>query len=377
MTQTPTDQKNSDSNHELERRLRETLERYELIFQATNDVLYELDLDSGKVIWNDALQTQYGYAKKDQSGTLEWWTEHVHPDDALRLQEAITAWFDSDEDTWQSEYRFRKADGSYVHVRDRGLVQRAADRTPRRVIGSYLDITNQKQLDRAKDEFISLVSHQLRTPLTAIRIYGEMLGSGMLGTLSDEQKTHIGQMTDASKRLIRLVGDILDISRVELGHVVNHPQPTDVNRLLQTLVDEIQPIVEEKNIKLLFESDSTIESAHVDSYILDQIVHNLLSNAVRYTKPRTGKIEVTLINDNDGHLLSVKDNGIGIPKTAHRYVFNRFYRADNTMNIKEQGTGLGLYMVKQMAETAGYDVWFESSAGKGTTFFVRIPPTAT
>src|SRR5581483_674190 len=133
---------------EFERQLRETLERYELIFRATNDVLYELDLLTGTVVWNDALYTQYGYDKETKTTKLEWWTEHIHPDDALKLEHKFSEWFESKSNTWQAEYRFRKADGSYIYIRDRGMVQRGPNGSPLRIIGSFLDITQQKQLDR-------------------------------------------------------------------------------------------------------------------------------------------------------------------------------------------------------------------------------------
>src|SRR5882757_2553403 len=162
--------------------LQQTIERYELIFQATHDILYDLDLGKGTVVWNEALYLQFGYKRSEPAGTLEWWTQHIHPDDAFRIENELTNWFDSGNTTWQTEYRFEKADGSYNYVRDRGFLQRAADGTPIRIIGSLLDITKQKELDLAKDEFISLVSHQLRTPLTVIRLYSEMLTNGLLAS---------------------------------------------------------------------------------------------------------------------------------------------------------------------------------------------------
>jgi PAS domain S-box-containing protein len=187
---------------------------YELVFKATNDVLYDLDVINDRVIWNDALYTQYGYHHSAVVNTLEWWVQHIHPDDALQVENNISDWLEGNADTWQTEYRFANADGTYKNVRDRGYVIRSADGKPLRIIGSLLDITQQKQLDVAKDEFISLVSHQLRTPLTVIRTYAEMLSQGIFGPISSQQKTEIERITGSSVRLIKLVSNILYVSKL-------------------------------------------------------------------------------------------------------------------------------------------------------------------
>jgi PAS domain S-box-containing protein len=359
----------------LERTLRETLERYELIFQATHDILYDLCLQTGKVTWNEALYTQYGYAKSSQMGTLEWWAKHIHPDDALRVENDISDWLSGDNDTWQTEYRFRKANGSYTYVRDRGFVIRASDATPLRIIGSFLDIARQKNLDRAKDDFISLVSHQLRTPLTVIRIYGEMFTNGLLGELDNVQSAHIACMTNASIRLLKLVEDILNISRIELGNFDVSPTAVNTNALIRECIQEVTPLAAGKRITITFEADETLPPLPIDSMVFTQILDNLLSNAIRYTKAARGHIAVNFSQRENEYVLSVCDNGIGIPKAAQAHIFDRFYRAPNAVNSEEQGTGLGLYLVQLMTQAFGGRVWFESVKNTGTTFNVGISLT--
>jgi PAS domain S-box-containing protein len=364
----------ASSLQELAERLRETVLRYELIFKATNDVLYDLDLQKGTVAWNEALYTQYGYDSDEPAQELEWWTSHVHPDDALRLEREISEWFEGKHDTWQAEYRFRKADGSYVYVRDRGVVHRAPDGSPLRIIGSFLDITQQKQLERAKNEFISLASHQLRTPLTIIRLHSEMLTDGMLGTLSPRQTAHIEEITNASVRLIHLVDSILDVARAEMGHIVPRPAPHNVNKLLSASIKEVLPIAEQKGVVIHFTPNASLPHISLDTSLFGHIVNNLLTNAIRYTLPNKGVVKVSFARTDEGYLLQVRDNGIGIPRTAKSHVFGRFYRADNTANISEHGTGLGLYLTKFITEACGGTIWFESAKGKGTTFYVQFPP---
>jgi PAS domain S-box-containing protein len=357
----------------LEDQLRETVQRYQLVFRATNEVLYDLNIETGAVIWNDGLFSQYGYDRSEGVSTLEWWAERIHPDDAFHIEEEFMGWLQGDKETWQTEYRFRKADDTYADVRDRAVVQRDQDGKPMRVIGSFLDITRQKQLDKAKDEFISLVSHQLRTPLTAIRLYSEMLGSGYFGELDKRQNDPVTHITDASIRLIDLVGNILDISKLESGHMVSNPTPVPINKLLELSLSEVQPLAHQKGVVIDFTPATNLNKVSVDSVIFGQVVHNLLTNAIRYTEAGHGRVKLAFERNDRGYLLTVQDNGIGIPESAQESIFNRFYRAKNAASVEEHGTGLGLYMIKLMLETAGCDVWFDSVIDHGTTFYVQLP----
>jgi PAS domain S-box-containing protein len=366
----------SDTTSRREKELLERIERYELASRATNDVLYELNLETGIVTWNDALHTQYGYTGDENTATEEWWVQHVHPDDALRLEHEWSAWFDSSEDIWQSEYRFQKADGSYIDVRDRGLLQRADDGMPVRIIGSMLDITKQKQLDQSKDEFIALMSHQLRTPLTSINIYSEMLTEGMLGPLSGKQKRQIAHTIDSSMRLIKIIGDILDVSRVEFSKIFTRQEKTDINHFLNNHVNELQPIAAEKGVIIHFAPDQKIGEIDIDIGIFGLIMHNLLTNAIQYTKPHRGSVELAFARSREGYLLSIKDNGIGIPANEKEHIFERHYRTVNAAKFREHGTGVGLYIVKQLSDVSGYEIWFESRLDKGTTFYVYLPDMA-
>ena len=358
---------------DLEKELRESLERYELIFRATHDVLYDLNLSTGHVAWNEALHSQFGYPNHELAGSLEWWVAHIHPDDAFRLENELTAWLLSGAQTRELEYRFRRADGSYTYVRDRGLVARDAANKPIRIIGSLLDITRQKNLDHAKDEFISLVSHQLRTPLTVIRTYGEMITAGFFGDMTEVQLRQVTRMTDASIRLVGLVDDILKVSRIELGDFRPSRTPIDVRRVIHDCIAAVMPLASDKGTAITFELDSTIPTISVDATVFTQILDNLLTNAVRYTRRQQGKIHVACSRQENKFVLSVADNGIGIPAPAQPHIFERFYRASNAVNITEHGTGLGLYLVRLLADTLGGSVWFTSKKNRGSTFYFAFP----
>jgi PAS domain S-box-containing protein len=354
--------------------LQQSDQRFRTVTRATHDLVYDLNLHDGTIWFNEVLSSNYGYDKSQANNTLEWWASHVHPEDALRIELELSGLLQSDEATWHSEYRFQKADDSYTTIRNRAFVLRDSRGDPTRIIGSMLDITKQKQLDRAKDEFISLVSHQLRTPLTTIRLLSEMLVGGFVGDITDEQKEHTAKITNASIRLIKLVSDILNISRAELDRIKIEPVPTDVNQLIQTYIDEQHPFAQEKGTVISFKPIK-LPMISLDPIALGQIIQNLLGNAVHYTKPTGGHVKVSFTKQSNGYILCVEDDGIGIPRASAGHIFDRFYRAPNTKKVEGEGTGLGLYLVKLITDTFGGQVWFESKADHGTTFYVQIPLT--
>lgn len=357
----------------FERAIQASNERYELVAKATNDAVFDLDLKTGAMLWSEALYTQYGYKKTDVKSTLEWWVSNIHPDDSMKLEEEISSLLVSRKRTWESEYRFKRSDGTYAYVRARSFVQRDEQNEPTRLISSMLDITKQKELDQAKDEFISLVSHQLRTPLTAIRLFTEMLVDGQVGKLTNDQQSYLEKVDASTQRMIQLVGDILNISRVELGRLKIAPVETDVPALITSHVDEVEPLASAKKVKITFKPTTKLPNIAIDPILFGQIVHNLLTNAIRYSNGSNGRVEVQFTKKDESYVLAVSDNGIGIPKAAQARIFERFFRAENAVKAEGEGTGLGLYLIKLVLQSSGGNVWFESKEGQGTTFYVSIP----
>ncbi len=361
------------AEQKIERELEASNERFELASKATTDAIYDMNFKTGRIVWSEALYSQYGYTKKERTDSLEWWTQHIHPDDAMRVEKELNHLLQGKQKTGVYEYRFHKADGTYAYVRDRLFLQRDPSGEPLRLIGSLLDITKQKELDQAKDEFISLVSHQLRTPLTAIRLFTEMLITGQVGSLQKEQYDYLEKVDISTKRMIQLVGDILNISRIELGRLKIKPQLTDVNKLIQSHIDEVRPLAANKEVTIAFKPVATLSPIAIDQLLFGQIIHNLVTNAIRYSRTQKGKVALTFTKEKNGYVLCVSDNGIGIPAAAQPHIFQRFYRADNAIKVEGEGTGLGLYLIKLIAELSGGKVWFESIERKGATFYVKIP----
>jgi signal transduction histidine kinase len=246
------------------------------------------------------------------------------------------------------------------------------------VLFSLLSIMtyNSYKLQLAKDQFISLVSHQLRTPLTAIRQFSEMLADPAVGSLNQLQKEYVETVHLSTIRMIDLVGDILNVSRIELNRLKVEPALTDVSAFVLSKIEEVKPLADDKKIKIIVHNPVHAISSNIDQTLYGQIVHNLLTNAIRYSDDERGVVNVTIKRTKGGGCeLIVEDNGIGIPRNAQRKIFKLFYRADNAIRSVGEGTGLGLYLVKMIITSTGGSVWFKSTEKKGTTFHVTIPAT--
>ncbi|OGF27221.1 hypothetical protein A2331_03560 [Candidatus Falkowbacteria bacterium RIFOXYB2_FULL_34_18] len=237
------------------------------------------------------------------------------------------------------------------------------------------DITHLKEIDKMKTEFVSVASHQLRTPLTAIKLFTEMLINGDVGELQDRQKQYLGDIYESTTRMVRLVNDLLSLSRLESGRLRVEPVDTNMISFIQSIIEEIVPLASSKNIKIVFEKIvDELPSVAIDPTLMRQVINNLITNAVRYSLGRKeGLVNVNIKKKEKNIEISIKDNGIGIPKEVQSRIFEKFFRADNAIKSETEGTGLGLYVSKMIVESSGGKIWFKSEKNKGTTFFISIP----
>ncbi len=277
-----------------------------------------------------------------------------------------------------------RADGKRIQVADSSAPIRDVRN---KVIGAIIvfrDISKEYELDKAKNEFVSLASHQLRTPLSAINWYGEMLLSGDAGKLNKSQHEYVDEIFEGSQRMVELVNSLLDVSRLEVGKLHNEPAPTNVKELIESLEKELAVSVQSKKLRLTKDL-TALPDVTADPKQLRMIVQNLMSNAVKYT-PAKGSVSLTLkkaskqdveasgLQSGSSYwLFSVADTGYGIPKEDQMRIFSKMFRADNVRKLDVEGTGLGLYIVKEVVEKMGGKVWFESMDSVGTTFYVVLP----
>lgn len=239
----------------------------------------------------------------------------------------------------------------------------------------FRDATKDRELDDAKSGFISVASHQLRTPLTTIRWYAEMLLSGDAGELSESQRDFLTEVHGGAERLYQTVDLLLGISRVESGKIKTEKVPIDIGVFTNEIAKELAPQIDEKNIIFTATSDEPAPViVQLDSLTLRQVILNLISNAIRYTNAK-GTIEIKWSVGGDPKEVTymVHDNGIGIPESQRGRIFSKFFRAENARSWAPDGSGLGLALVKDLVESWGGKVWFESVEGQGTTFFFTVP----
>jgi PAS domain S-box-containing protein len=240
----------------------------------------------------------------------------------------------------------------------------------------FRDITKESEIDIMKTEFVSLASHQLRTPLTAIRWFIEELYNEELGKVNKEQKDYLRQVMESNVRMIKLVNDLLDVSRLEAARVKIEPVLTDIVQLAREVAREYSQVARANNSQVILKDpDVALPKIKIDPALIREVLSNLISNAIKYSDNKKGesKVFIFLAQADPNIIISVQDFGVGIPKKAQRRIFQKFFRADNVAKIDTSGTGFGLYISKLLVEASGGKMWFVSDEGKGTTFYFTLP----
>jgi PAS domain S-box-containing protein len=266
---------------------------------------------------------------------------------------------------------YRRKDGTPipVQVTVSPLILRGK---PIGVVQLFRDIRDEIQMDKMKSDFISLASHQLRTPLSTVNIYASMLMDGLAGDLSQEQHAFTRNILSASHRMNELIDTLLNITRIEAGGIEVSPATVELHALIEEVISGIMPSIEEKNLHLQFIASDEPITLKTDPQLVKEVLINLLTNALKYT-PETGMITVGLLSSGKNVIINVQDTGYGIPQPAQSHIFTKFFRADNILPYDVGGTGLGLYLTKMIADSLSGDLWFESEQDKGSVFYFSLP----
>jgi len=236
----------------------------------------------------------------------------------------------------------------------------------------FRDVTHERQIDQAKTEFVSLASHQLRTPLSTINWYAEMLLAGDAGKITEDQKKYLDEIYKGNQRMVGLVNALLNVSRLELGTFTIEPEMANIIDIAKSVLNEQKQNIKKKQLVINETYDVTLPKMSIDTKLTRIIFQNLISNAVKYT-PEKGKISIKIEKLNEDVLIQVADTGMGIPKLQQKKIFEKLFRADNVRETDTEGTGLGLYIIKSILDNTGGKVWFESVEKKGTSFSATIP----
>ena len=229
-----------------------------------------------------------------------------------------------------------------------------------------------KKVDSAKDDFISMASHQLRTPLTSIKGYVSMLLSGDFGHLSTEQKKVLSEAYTNSERMAFLIDDFLDVSRLQLGKLELQKMPTRLSQILETEITQLKAAADMRNITIKYNTPESLPILDIDANKLRQVMMNMIDNAIFYSHPR-GEIVIELYQQRGQVVFMVKDQGIGVPRGEQHKLFTKFYRASNARKARPDGSGVGLYVARKIIVAHGGSLIFESTENVGSTFGFRLP----
>jgi PAS domain S-box-containing protein len=256
------------------------------------------------------------------------------------------------------------------------------------VVAVFRDITREVESDRLKTEFIGTVSHELRTPMTSIKGFTQLLAMGSLGPVNDTQKEFLQIIQTNAERMITIINDLLDITKIETGSVELDLRPLHLAESLSNVMMELQPNIQARELALSISIPPGLPLVRADARRLNQILVNLLSNAVKYT-PVGGKIalearEVDIDAVPEARreglksavryaLVEVRDTGVGVAPEEHERIFERFYRTENPLKVEAGGTGLGLSLVRPLIQLLGGQIWVNSTLNEGSTFSFIIP----
>lgn len=226
--------------------------------------------------------------------------------------------------------------------------------------------------DEIKSEFISIASHQLRTPLSTINWSLDFLLKGKAGGVTTEQLEILTSMKQANQGMVKLVNDLLNVSRIEMGRIKFAPSVFSLAKLVRDITGEYKYFAEASNVVISLRVKGEIPDVYSDREYIKQAFTNILDNAIKYIKDK-GRVDILISSHGSKAFIEIKDNGVGIPKEDQKRIFEKFFRSKNILGSQTSGSGIGLYITKAIIKGNGGDIGFISKEGRGTTFWFTLP----
>lgn len=378
---------------EIENAMFRTNERFELLSLATNDAVWDWNIGTNNIQWNHGLQSIYGHTLSQRKSTVEWWEENVHPLDIAVVKQTLALAFTNRSQHWSATYRFRLSDGSYRHTHDRGYVIYEQG-NPVRMIGAMQDVhelteyrvaleqkvfertrelrqalEKEKELSEMKNRFVSIASHEFRTPLSTIQFAADYLGM-YRSRLTDGQVTKkLESIQSQVNHMMSLLDDVLTVGKADSGHIQVNRSMVNVKNFFTDLISNVRCAAKSSH-EVLASFDLATDVFETDEKLLHNIFNNLLSNAMKFSP---GEREVALwCSQNDKELVfHVADNGIGIRPDEVNSIFEPFSRGTNVGAIS--GTGLGLSIVRTAVTLLNGSLEVHRDSKFKTIFTVRLP----
>jgi PAS domain S-box-containing protein len=362
-----------------EARLRESEERFSKAFHGSNARLAILDAETGRFLdVNDAFVRAYGYSREEIIGRtlleLGLWAEPAQREEAYRIyeREGRLRDFESRLRTRSGEVQVVLQSGDSISVGDRRCILSVGiDITDRKHVETELlrNYAREKELNELKGRFVSMVSHEFRTPLAIIASSSEILDAYLDRLSEEERRANLRDITGATRQMSRMMEEVLLLGRVEAGKLACQPVPLDLTVLGRRLADQVTSATNGR-CPIHFSAAPNFAEARADESLLHHIFTNLLSNACKYSPPGSA-VEFDVAARGPWAVFTVRDRGIGIPEADTRLLFQAFHRGRNAGDTP--GTGLGMTIVKRCVKLHGGKIAFESREGQGTTFMVALP----
>lgn len=360
-------------------------ERLSVALNASNDGLFDWNVKTGDVFFSPRFADILGFREGELAGTSEALQALVHPHDRTRLSSLVDDFIAGALPVFDTEFQMKHKDGHFLTVLLRASLLHG-ESGELRFIGTMLDVSARRTLQqekdaaiaasRAKSAFLANMSHEIRTPMNGVLGMAELL---FKTELDHAQREMLSTIQSSSKTLIRIISDILDMSKIEAGELEMDPQPVDLTTLAQEVVELMLPAADSRNVRLAVSfSDDVYPYVSLDGERLKQVLFNLVSNAVKFSdgtlRDEMGRVTLGVTQwDDTSMIFTVNDNGIGIAPEKLPYLFRPFTQADEGTSRVYGGTGLGLSISRRLAELMGGSLTAESTLGEGATFFLRVP----
>lgn len=359
---------------EKERKISEStaidLQKFQLAVEHVSQHIIITDADGIILYANPAVERVTGYSRAEIIGNKpSLWGRQMPQEFYTALWHTIK----DEKKTFVGELKNKKKNGKIYAAHSTISPVVGADGEVKFFIGLEVDVTEQLALEAARMSFISIASHQLRTPLTSMRWSSEMLMDGDAGEITAGQRNLIENIYSGTMRMTSLVNLLLQISRVEAGRLKIEPTPIDFKNVIQGVTSSLKSFLDAKSQHVEIRAvPDPFPVIPMDQEVIWQVFQNLISNASRYG-PEKKPIIISMTVQGANAKCAVTDTGIGIPKDQQHRIFEKFFRAENALRLVPEGSGLGLALVKALVEGWHGEVWFESAENEGSTFYFTIP----
>ncbi len=332
-------------------------------------------LNPAESYWTPEMYDLFGFVARRKAPSLDAFVEAAHKDDKKTVD---ASWEKAQKAPGSFDFTMRivlpnTKQTRYLRIEGKNI--RDHNGIVARIQGIAHDVTRETEIDRAKSEFVSLASHQLKTPVTAMKWLSELLLQKGADPLSSTQRTYLENIHEEGQHMIDIVNDMLNVSRIELDTFAARIEEFDINELAQSVLKEQIHVADQKKVAVSLVVASDLPHLKADKFLMRMVFQNLLSNAIKYT-PQGGKVDCEVSRASTTRemlFIRVTDSGIGIPKSEWGNIFKKLYRAQNAQDLVPDGTGLGLYVVKMILERNHGGISFESTVGKGSTFYASVP----